>query len=344
MILQLKNSERYTNVLMKMHVLMQGSVSGMVLVLCLVMMAFSTLCANTAPFDSGLPDFSFHYGINGYAPGSWFDDPTALALDQQSNLIYVTDMKAGKVNAFSLQGIAKFQYGAKNELKSPLGIAVDKRRNIYVSENAGGPIAIIDPKGVVTTLEIPVSEDDVPPMPGRMTFDQDGNLYVVERANCRIYIFDKNLKLKLKFGAIGNERGMFKMLIDVAVDRQGRIFALDAQGIPVQVFDPRGNLIYRFGIIGDGDQDLSRPSAIFIDRNDQVWIADKDQHSIKVFDRSGAFLRKFGDYGLGEGMLFYPIDAVLDNSGRVYVLESGSRRLQVFTLRRPLEPLSLFSQ
>lgn len=318
--------------------------AGIGLALCLAVLALFPLAANAAPFDSGSPEFSFHYGINGYAPGGWFDDPSTLALDRQSNLIYVADMKAGKVDAFSFQGIAKFQYGAKNGLKAPLGIAVDKRRNIYVSENSGGPIEIIDTKGAVTTLEIPVMEGDAPPMPGRMTFDQDGNLYIVERANCRIYVFDKDRKLKLKFGGIGNERGMFKMLNDVAVDRQGRIYALDAQGIPVQVFDPKGNLIYSFGTVGDGDQNLSRPAGLFIDRNDQVWIVDKDDHALKVFDRSGAFLRKFGDYGLGEGTLFYPVDVVLDNSGRVYVLESGSRRLQVFTLKRPLEPFSLFSQ
>ncbi|MHB1457823.1 MAG: NHL repeat-containing protein [Armatimonadota bacterium] len=312
--------------------------------LCLVIMMLLISAVNAAPFDSGVPEFSFHYGINGFSHGSWFDNPMSLALDQQSSLIYVADMKADKVDAFSFQGIPKFQYGVKNGLKAPLGIVVDRRRNVYVSENAGGPIKIIDIKGAVTTLDIPVEKDDALPMPGRMTIDQDGNLYVVERANSRIYVFDKDLKFKLKFGGVGNERGMFKMLTDIAVDRQGRIYALDAQGIPVQVFDTKGNLIYQFGTIGDGDQDLSRPAGIFIDRNDQIWIADKDQHAVKVFARSGIFLRKFGDYGLGEGMLFYPVDVALDNAGRVYVLESGSRRLQVFALKRPLEPFNIFSQ
>ena len=289
--------------------------------------------------DQGARDFAFYFGVNGYQPDTWFGEPTALALDNRAGLMYVADTKAGSVDAFSLQGVPKFQYGSKNDLKSPIGLAVDKAGNVYVSENEGGPVKIVDSRGEITTLELPTVEGEELPKPGRLTFDRDGNLYVVDRAGCRIYVFDSERKLKLKLGGIGEKRGEFKRLEDVAVDRQGRIYALDSAGIPVQVFDKKGKYIYRFGFRGEGQQDMSFAAALFIDRNDQIWVVDRGQHCLKVFDRSGSFLRKFASYGLGEGTLFHPTDAEMDDFGRVYVLEAGGRRLQVFSLNRPFEPL-----
>jgi len=248
-------------------------------------------------------------------------------------------VKSGTVDAFSLQGIPRFRYGPKQGLKSPLALAVDSKGDVYVAENDGGPIKIIGAKGEVTTLELPADERKEPPKPGRMSFDQDGNLYVVDRANNEILVFDKQRKIKLRVAALGSDRYKFKLLQDVAVDRQGRIYVLDSIAPPVQVFDRNGKYLYRFGFHGDGEQDLAFPAALFIDRSDQVWIVDRAQHGLKVFDRTGTFLRRFGSYGLGEGMLFHPIDADLDNFGHVIVLETGSRRMQVFTLARPFEPL-----
>jgi tripartite motif-containing protein 71 len=293
------------------------------------------------PFDQPDQEFTFRFAVNGYTGERWFGEPTSLALDERSALVYVADAKTGTVDAFNQQGIPRFQYGTKQDLKSPLALAVDSKGNVYVAESDGGAIKIIGAKGDVTTLDLPPIEGKDPPKPGRMTFDQDGNLYVVDRTNNQILAFDKERKLKFRIAALPSDRFEFKLLQDVAVDRQGRIYALDAMGTPVQVFDRNGKYMYRFGLHGDGDQDLSLPNAIFLDRNDQLWIVDRAQHSLKVFDRTGTFLRKFGSYGLSEGMLFHPVDAAIDSLGHVIILEIGSRRMQVFTLGKPYEPFRL---
>ncbi len=297
-----------------------------------------------APMDNNSQrDFSFYFSVKGYQANKWFAEPSAIALDERNGLIYVADQKAGTVSAFSLQGVAKFQYGEKAKLKAPIGLAIDSSGNVYVSENDSNSIKIINSKGDVSALDIPAdkSSDKEIPKPGRMTIDRDGNLYVIDRANCQIVVFDKNRKLKFRFGSIGTERGEFKLLQDVAVDRQGKIYAADAMGVPVQVFDRSGAYISQFGNLGGMDKALSLPMGLFTDRHDQIWVIDKANHRLNVFDRSGMFLKSFGSFGQGEGNLFYPIDAAQDSFGRVYVLESGTRRLQVFSLGRPFEPFSL---
>lgn len=288
----------------------------------------------------GQADITLYYTVRGYGAGAWFGEPVAVALDERAGLVYVADQKGGVVDAFSLQGVPKFQYGAAAELKAPVGLAVDSAGNVFVSEKDGGPIKIIDSRGKVTKLEVPTVEGKETPKPGRLTIDRDGNIYVVDRANCQVIVFDRERKLKLRFGEIGDKRGQFKLLESVAVDRQGRMYAIDSVGVPVQVFDRKGGYIDRFGVHGDSGDSLSFPSSGFADRHDQIWIVDKTRHCVKVYDRLGTYLRTVGAYGQEENQFFYPVDAVGDSLGRVFVLEFGARRLQVFKLSQPFEPFS----
>ena len=298
--------------------------------------------SHAGPFDTAESrDFTYAFTISGYEPGTWFSEPSSLAVDERSGTIYVADIKAGYVDVFNIQGMPRQQYGSRNDIKAPFGLAVDSQGNIYISESDAGPVKVISSKGEKSTLELPADEGKPAPKPGRMTVDRDNNLYIIDRANNRIYIFDKDRKLKQKIGGTGSKRGEFKTLQDIAVDRQGRIYALDSSaGSPVQVFDKKGKYIYRFGFHGIGEQDISSAAALFVDRNDQIWVVDRGQHALKVFDRSGSFLRKFGSYGISESMFSQPIDAEMDNLGRIYILEAGGPRLQSFTLARPFEPFA----
>ncbi|MHB0935677.1 MAG: NHL repeat-containing protein [Armatimonadota bacterium] len=289
------------------------------------------------PFTPAAGELLLRYSVNGFHPDARFREPAAVALDEHAGLIYVADRESGVVSAFSLQGVAKFRYDAEDGVKNPVGLAVDRDGNVFIAEDEGGPIKIIDARRQVATLELPVAEGQPPAKPGRMVFDRDGNLYIVERASCRIMVFDRNRQFTLAFGSIGDKQGQFKALQDVAVDRQGRIYALDSIGDPVQVFDRKGGYLTKFALLSHpGGATL--PIGLCVDRHDQLWVIDQAQHCLKVFDRSGTLLRQFGEYGQGEGQLFYPIDTAVDGFGRVYVVEMGARRLQVFSVNRPFEP------
>jgi DNA-binding beta-propeller fold protein YncE len=282
-------------------------------------------------------EFSSSLAITGYQRDTRFGEPSGLAVSDRLNTIYLTDVKDAALYAFNMQGVPKSVESDKEKIGVPYAVAVDKDGNVYVATNDAGPIKVIDSKGEVTPIELEVPEGDQKPKPGRMAFDREGNLYVVDRANSRLYVLDKDRRLKMRIGGKGSKRGEFRQLQDAAIDRSGRIYALDALGIPVQVFDKKGKYLYRFGFHGGGDQDIGTPNAIALDRNDQVWIVDKGQHCLKVFDRAGEFLRRFGTYGVGEGTLFDPVDIEIDGSGRIYVAESGARRVQVFIVSRPYE-------
>ncbi|MDO8588563.1 MAG: NHL repeat-containing protein [Armatimonadota bacterium] len=281
----------------------------------------------------------FAYTVNGFKADMRFRAPTSLAVDQNSNLVYVCDLEDRVISAFSLQGSAKFRIGGKGELEDPVAIAVDRNGNLYVSERRARKIKIFDsrnnPFGEIDLAEV---EESGKVQPGRLTVTRDGEIVVVDQANQQILVFDKQRKLKLKFGKIGDRPGEFRTIEDVAADRQGRIYVVDSSGIPVQVFDKTGAYISRIGSRSEVDG-LLQPVALATDRFDQLWVVDSVEHNIRIYDRIGFLLRTFGEYGMTERSLFYPIDVDVDSLGRVYVLERGSRRMQVFELASPYQPI-----
>lgn len=282
-------------------------------------------------------DFTSIQIITSYDEYTGFNTPTSLAINSKSGKMCIVDKDAGSVYLMSMQGLPMKRLGSEAGVKSPAGAAIANDGSIYIADEETGSVSVISPDGSQKVIELPAPESGKTPTPGRMSIDRNGNLYVTDKINSRICVFDKDNKLKFQFGKNGIKHGEFKFLEDVAVDRLGRIYAADSSGTPIQVFDKKGKYLYRFGFKGGGDEDISFAAGLFIDPNDQVWIVDQGAHCLKVFDRNGAFLRKFGEYGTEQGLLFQPIDADMDSLGRVYVLEAGAKRLQVFMLRRSFE-------
>lgn len=280
----------------------------------------------------------FLFAVNGFHTGTKFESVHGIAVDDARNLVYISNPDKDVVDAFSTQGIAKFQIGLNKELKTPQALAVDRDGNLYVAESGKSRIKVFNTDNeMAEVIDVAGICEGAGPV-ARMKFGRDGNLYIVDQANQQIIVLDENRKLLMKFGKPGADRGEFKTIEDVAVDRQGRIYVTDSSGIPVQVFDRKGKFIYKFGQRGSFDEDFVQPTAIAVDRFDQVWVADTSEHNIKIFDRVGFYLKTFGDYGMSEGELYYPIDLALDSFGKVYVLGRGLKRLQVFSMEKPFQP------
>ena len=280
----------------------------------------------------------FLFAVNGFRGGTKFNKVVDLAVDDSHNLVFVCDSGDGKIYAFNRQGIPKFEIGKAEMIDSPVAIAVDHVGNLYVAEQKNYKIKVLNRENkLIRVIDVrdEAGEDTVI---GRMSLGRNDDLYVTDTYGERVLVFDKDGKLRLKFGASGSSRGQFQTIDDVAVDRQNRIYVTDSTGTPVQVFDQTGKFIYRFGTRGPLDEDFVQPSGMTVDRFDQLWVVDYAAHRVRIYDRLGFFLTVFGDYGMGEGSFYYPFRIKLDNLGRAYVLESGLRRLQVFTIDRPFQP------
>lgn len=146
----------------------------------------------------------------GSRPASWgqgteFYQPTGVAVDPNSNKVYVSDTYLNRIRVISPSGtITTVAGGLDHSLidgtgssayfYQPAGLVVDKNGNVFVADQLNNCIRKVTPAGVVTTFagsQFEGFKDDVGTnaqfwLPRALTIDDNGNLYVADQGNNRI--------------------------------------------------------------------------------------------------------------------------------------------------------------
>ncbi|MDM8568594.1 caspase family protein, partial [Thiotrichales bacterium HSG1] len=231
---------------------------------------------------------------------------------------------------------------------TPLKIALDKDKNVYVSDMLNNRIAKFDSEGkfIGDGGKLGAGKDEFI-LPGGIAIDtdEDGNtfLYVIDMGNVRIHkfqvdvnpiisIIEGNWPLQLKLNAEKNTQD-FVLPTSIAVDSKNNVYVVDSAKCDIKKFDSNGNYLITFGEgFGENDGQFSIAGGIAIDDNDNVYVADSQNHRIQQFDTSGNFIRKFGRNSRNgnkeKGTFEDPSDLVTDEDGNLYVSDSGNHRVQ----------------
>ncbi|MFC1713262.1 NHL repeat-containing protein [Candidatus Poribacteria bacterium] len=270
------------------------------------------------------------FGVEGFSEEQKFSAPMGIFYDKHNNEIYVADTRNNQVDIFDSEGQPLFQIRSEQGLKAPLDVLVDAESQIYVSHIGKNALQLFNFRG--EHLEDLYAPDETPFSPGRLCFDSQGNLYVVDKNKAEILVYDPAGDFKFRFGGRGKGEGKFRMISGIAVDSAGQICVADSRQASTQIFDNTGHFLLSFGGRGVRDSEFSFPGGICIDEKDRIWVVDAFKHQVKVFGTDGTFLFQFGVFGPEPGQLFFPIDLALDGKGRAYILEKGASRLQAFEI------------
>jgi len=169
--------------------------------------------------------------------------------------------------------------------------------------------------------------------PDGIAVSDDGSvLYVSDRAQGAVFVFDFGKKQFLKVGAEKGEAGL-DWPMGVALDSEQNIYVVEQGKKAITVFDPSGKKIRSFT-----DPSLERPCGIAIDRErKRVYVADSvhtlsKQHTVKIFSLDGKLIGKIGGQkGDGPGYFNVPTYVSVDNDGDVYVTDTMNCRVQAFS-------------
>ncbi|MBI5243768.1 MAG: 6-bladed beta-propeller [Elusimicrobia bacterium] len=297
------------------------------------------LCLLLAAVPSGrCGEFlKFQFAIEGYQTDDRFNEPLSVHFNPRRQEIFVSDTGNHRVDVFSRNGTPLIQFFARRaEVQYPVCAMTNSRGELIVSEMNSSRVKVFDFKGKylkdLSLKDVVASSEPV--APGRFALDAEDNLYLLDRANARVHVFDAEGKYKLSFGDKGRKDGELWMPADIAVDPAGMVYVSDSISVPVQVFDRSGKYVRGFGKHGQGKTEFSFPSGIALDRKNRVWVADSFRHDLKVFDVSGAFLASHDGVGQDEATLLFPVDLDFDEDNRVLVLEKGANRLKVFSVEK----------
>lgn len=255
--------------------------------------------------------------IQGVLGGAFYDDARGR--------LYVTDVTGGRILAFDPEFKFVSDFAAGGALKAPAGLVRDGRDRFFVAEPGLGRVVVVDMTAkTVSDLDLSAAKRGNPIYPGRLALDKEDRLYLADRANQRILVFNPNLALERELPVAGTG------LRDVKVDAAGRIYALNTVEGAVRVLEPDGRQVRSFGRRGEGRGEFLFPSSLAVDQRGVVYVADAHRDKILVFGPNGEFLSEFGQAGWLEGRLNGPSFICLDQAGRIYVVDQMNARVSIF--------------
>jgi DNA-binding beta-propeller fold protein YncE len=235
------------------------------------------------------------------APGE-SSSPRGIGVDAQGN-VYVSDTPHDVVLKLSPAGAVLSTWGAcptpssengfcdptrPGRFISPQGITVDGAGNIYVVEVAGDRIQKLDSEG--RSLAVWPMAGRVPEtlhILGEPALDIDGNLYVPDEYNNRVYKFSPDGALLRQYGAgpdSSGAPGQFHGPRGVGVDQSGNLYVTDRDNWRVQKLAQDGSFIdqwrhcedvptCQFPNAGDAPGEFFGARGLAVDGQGNVYVA-----------------------------------------------------------------------
>ncbi len=228
-------------------------------------------------------------GKTGKILNSWganyFIMPHGLTVDKDNN-IWVTDVGLHQVFKFSHEGELLMKLGASKisgndslHFNLPTDVAISDDGSFYVSDGYGNSRVVKFSSSGNYLFEWgkygnKQGEFDTP---HGITLDNNGNVYVADRENNRIQVFDsKGVFLKeLK----NNEQ--VAQIPSVTFDKSQNLFAIDydfadtvINGSTIFQYDKGDNVLYKFGGLGTNKRTTSWYHDISVDKEGNIYVGD----------------------------------------------------------------------
>jgi sugar lactone lactonase YvrE len=176
-----------------------------------------------------------------------------------------------------------------------------------------------------------------------IVLDGQGNMYLAEFDDDRIYKYSTSGKLLAQWGQYGSGPGQLDSPDKLALDAQGSLYVTEvgsqspASNSRIQKFSPTGVPLAQWGTFGSAPGQFNTPIGIAVDQQGDIYVADAGNHRIQKLSSLGQPIAQWHTVGSGSGETTeIGYDLALDASGNVYGSEphpfsDGNDRVQKFS-------------
>ena len=264
------------------------------------------------------------FGESGIENGQ-FDFPTGITVDDEG-FVYVADFMNSRVQKFTPEGEFIASWGENGtedgQFFYVFDVAVWDGR-LYASDYLNHRIHVMNASTgeLLYYIGEPGTGNGQFDMPGGLTFDIDGMLYVADVNNDRVQKFDSEGNFTMQIGTPGSLPGELNVPAFVVVDNDFRVYVSDNYNDRVQKFSPSGDFESLFGSYGTNPGEMNGP----------LGLAFHPLGGILVIDGQNNRIQRFGvqDYELLDVFnshqdQYGAFDIDFDSEGNFYVTDHAT--------------------
>ena len=231
----------------------------------------------------------------------------------------------------------------QGQVKTPRGMAVDSKGQLYISDTGNGRVQIFNADGTYSNMfgekagfMSGGSKEGKFSDPTGITVNLKGVIYVADTGNKRIQAFNSDGIFLFAIGpVVGNIE--LRKPVGVRTDNFRNLYILDADLKKVIVTDANG----KFLRVWDDSGNLQAPVSIDYDGRTYFYILDCGEYSVKIFDDQGKYISSFFAKGPGERELMDPRYMNISDN-KVYIADYAAGKILAFALSyMPEEPFGL---
>jgi sugar lactone lactonase YvrE len=287
---------------------------------------------------------------DGTGSSASFNSPSALALDASGN-IFVADTgnnrirklaRDGTVTTIAGDGAAGYHNGRASaaEFDAPVGVAVDRRGNIYVADTYNDRIRLITPDGDVKTVaggSTPAYADGDAESarfdtPSAIAVSSSGDLFVADTGNNRLRKIGRDGQVStLNLHAADQSTVELSAPVGLAITHDNFLYVTEQNRARVWQVTPDATARLIAGVgagFADGDAQatarFNQPAGVAVDRAGALYVADAANYLVRKLiaadekgsdssdngasSQSDQMLPRLDAASLGIESLPYPLD------------------------------------